>query len=125
MDENIFNHIVNDLQRMDSNSSHLPLMTSEKKRKCWNFHGLTIVESSLIFLNVSLFVILLPLGITWIYWLNNIKDSVDVKLSNHTNFISLIDDVLNLTQEIQIKVGGINHHQNLMQGTYLSAIKGF
>jgi hypothetical protein len=61
-------------------------------------------------------VILLPLGITWIYELNNIKDSVDVKLSNHTSFISLIDDVLSLTEEIQIKVGGINHHQNLMQG---------
>ena len=117
MDENIFNHIVNDLQRMDSNSSQIPLTASEKKRTFWNFQGLTIIECCLIFLNISLFVILLPLGITWIYWLNNIKDSVDVKLSNHTNFISLIDDVLNLTQEIQIKVGGINHHQNLMQGS--------
>ena len=116
MEENIFNHIVNDLQRMDSNSSQIPLMASEKKRTFWNFQGLTIIECYLIFLNISLFVILLPLGITWIYWLNNIKDSVDVKLSNHTNFISLIDDVLNLTQEIQIKVGGINNHQNLMQG---------
>ena len=116
MDQNIFDHIENDLQRMDLNLSQKPLTASEKKRNFWNFHGLTIVECCLIFLNISLFVILLPLGVTWIYWLNNIKDSVDVKLSNHTNFISLIDDVLNLTQEIQIKVGRINQHQNLMQG---------
>ena len=64
MDENIFNHIVNDLQRMDSNSSHIPLTASEKKRAFWNFQGFTIVECCLIFLNISLFVILLPFGIT-------------------------------------------------------------
>jgi len=117
---------VNGFGRMNSTSSQRPLTTTYKQpfhTKCLSLLGLSMFECCLIISNAIFILILMPMVFKISADVNDvrhdglqeIKDALELKLDNHTEFIILVDDILNLTQKIHHNISEITSSQQLIK----------